>query len=110
MAKKKNKKSDVPDLSEVVDKLVAEVGDDRDRLVKFLNDLISEYDGEKAVGIAEYVAKLADALTKQHQVKVAMLKTISKVDPKDDDDMDLEGLNNEIGLPFKSEATDDGSN
>lgn len=111
MAKKK-KKNDGPDLGQVVDKLISEVGDDRTRLVEFLDKLISAYDDDegKSVGIAEYVAKLADALTKQHQVKASMLKIISKSQPEGDDEMDLDGLQDEIGLPFKPEGTDDGAN
>lgn len=106
---KKAKKSDPRDLAVEVDRLIKEVGDDRDILLKFLEGLISEYDGEKAVGIAEYVAKLADALTRQHQVKAAVVKTLAKANPSDEDD-ELDELNDKIGLPFKVEELDDGVN
>lgn len=107
---KKNKKSDPKDLGNVVDELISEVGEDRDRLVKFLDGLITEYDGDKAVGIAEYVAKLADALTRQHQVKTAVVKALAKQAPEDDGDDELDEIHKEIGLPFKAEDADDGAN
>lgn len=110
MAKKKAKKTEPRDLSAEVDRLIQDVGDDRDILLKFLEGLISEYDGEKAVGIAEYVAKLADALTRQHQVKAAVVKALAKTGPSEDDEDELDELNNEIGLPFKNEEVDDGAN
>lgn len=107
---KKAKKSDPRDLTVEVDRLIKEVGDDRDILLKFLEGLISEYDGEKAVGIAEYVAKLADALTRQHQVKAAVVKALAKANPASDDDDELDELHDKIGLPFKVEELDDGVN
>lgn len=108
---KKAKKSEPKDLSAEVDRLIKEVGDDRDILLKFLEGLISEYDGEKAVGIAEYVAKLADALTRQHQVKAAVVKALAKANPSSsDEDDELDEINDAIGLPFKVEEIDDGAN
>lgn len=107
---KKTKKSDPQNLGAIVDNLINEVGDDRDRIVKFLDSLIEEYDGEKAVGIAEYVAKLADALTRQHQVKTAVVKTLSRVPSEDNSEGELDDIRSEIGLPFKAEAVDDGAN
>lgn len=111
MAKKKAKaKSDSSkDLSSIVDGLIKEVGDDRDRLVKFLDGLISEYEGEKSVGIAEYVAKLADALTRQQQVKAAVVKSLVRSTPSVGDDDELDVLQNEIGLPFEKDS-DSGAN
>jgi hypothetical protein len=105
----KKKKTDAKDLGAQVDQIISEVGDDREMLVKFLEGLITEYDGEKAVGIAEYVAKLADALTRQHQVKANVVKALAKAAPEDDEDGELDELHKEIGLPFKPEA-DDGAN
>jgi hypothetical protein len=108
---KKAKKSEQRDLAAEVDRLIKEVGDDRDLLLGFLEGLISEYDGEKAVGIAEYVAKLADALTRQHQVKAAVVKALAKASPSSDEDEDeLDELQDKIGLPFKVEEIDDGAN
>lgn len=108
---KKTKKSDPRDLAAEVDRLVKEVGADRDILLKFLEGLISEYDGEKAVGIAEYVAKLADALTRQHQVKASVMKALAKASSIPDDDADeLDELHDKIGLPFKPEELDDDVN
>ena len=109
MAKKKSK-ADPKDLGPIVDKMIDEVGDDRNRLVKFLDGLIDDYDGEKAVGIAEYVAKLADALTRQHQVKTAVINAISKSTPGEDDESDLDDIQDKIGLPFQQKEVDDGSN
>lgn len=107
---KKAKKSEPRDLSAEVDRLIQEVGDDRDVLLKFLEGLISEYDGEKAVGIAEYVAKLADALTRQHQVKAAVIKAALAKATQSSDENELDELHGKIGLPFKTEEVDDGSN
>lgn len=104
---KKSKKSDVNEVGSLVDKLISDVADDRERLTKFMDGLIDEYDGEKAVGIAEYVAKLSDALTKQHQVKALAVKSLMKSLPEDDDGFD--DINKEIGMPFKLEESD-GSN
>lgn len=109
MAKKA--KSESRDLSAEVDLLIKDVGVERELILKFLKDLMSEYEGEKAVGIAEYVAKLADALTRQHQVKVGAVKALAKAGPSSDDDQDgLDELNAEIGLPFKAMESDDGAN
>lgn len=107
---KKTKKADDGELGPIVDKLISEVGDDRERLVNFLDKLIQNYDGESAVGIAEYVAKLADALTRQHQVKTSVVKALAKQGVKDDDSDDLDGITDKIGLPFKNEAEDDSAN
>ena len=106
MAKKKTKKSDEEkDLGELVDGLITEVGDDRQRLVKFLDNLISQYDGDQAVGIAEYVAKLVDALTRQHQVKAATIKALAKRAPTEQGP-DLDEISREIGLPFEDGDVD----
>lgn len=96
------------DLATVVDELIRDVGDDRDRLVEFLDTLISNHQGERAAGIAELVAKLADALTKQNQVKVATLKAISKVSSEDEDD-DEDDYSRDIGPAFLGDR-DEGSN
>jgi hypothetical protein len=110
MAKKSKKKSDSKDLQEVVDRLLEDVGDDRDSVKTFLDGLIANYPGDQSVGIAEYVAKLADALTRQHQVRASAVKALAKSLPEDDGEDDLDEINRTIGLPFKSEAVDDGSN
>lgn len=103
-------KKDDPDrhLAEIVEDLIADVGDDRQRLTGFLDELISNYRGEQAVGIAEYVAKLMDAATRQHQVKASLVKTLTKRAPADGESENDE-IANEIGLPFKEEL-EDGSN
>lgn len=106
---KKKKTSAQNDLEKVVNDLVKDVGDDRDRLVEFLENLISSYTGEQSVGIAEYVAKLADALTRQNQVRVATIKTLVKNQPADDDTSEIDEIHKEIGLPFEDEV-DEGAN
>lgn len=108
MGKKKSDGKD--DLSKIVDDLIDDVGEDRQRLVDFLEDLISNYGGEKSVGIAEYVAKLADALTRQNQVRVATLKTLEKRRPEDGDDDDLDDIHKQIGQPFEDDDLDKGAN
>ena len=110
MAKKTKSKKPEGDLRVVIDKLIDEVGDDRDRLIKFLDGLIQNYDGEGAPAIAEYVAKIADAMTRQHQVKVAAIKSIAKTAEIDDDDSQFDDLHEQIGLPFKKTEVDDGGN
>jgi len=105
---KKQKKDDT--LSDIVDKLIDDVGDDRDRLISFLDDLLTEHKDQPA-GIAEYVAKLVDASTRQHQVKVSMIKALAKNGPtaEEDDADELDEIHKEIGLPF-DEGLDEGSN
>jgi hypothetical protein len=103
------KKNDQNDLGKVVDDLIKDVGEDRDRLVEFLESLISNYGGEQSVGIAEYVAKLADALTRQNQIRVATIKALAKATPKDDSEEEMEEIHKEIGLPFEDEV-DEGTN
>lgn len=95
-------------LAEIVEDLIADVGDDRQRLTSFLDGLIKSFSGDQAVGIAEYVAKLMDAATRQHQVKAALVKTLARRAPADGDSENDE-IANEIGLPFKEEL-EDGSN
>lgn len=96
-------------LSEIVEDLITDVGDDRARLTSFLDDLISSYKGEHAVGIAEYVAKLMDAATRQHQVKASLVKALVKRGSLADDSSEQDEIDREIGLPF-SEELEDGSN
>ena len=109
MAKKK--KADPRDLEAVVKKLIEDVGDDRERLVSFTEGLIATYDGEKAVGIAEYVAKLADALTKQHAITASLVKSLAKAAPNESDGSDdFDNIQDQIGMPFKPIEVDDGSN
>lgn len=95
------------DLAAIVDGLIKDVGEDRDRLTSFLDALVSEY-ADSSAGIAEHVAKLLDAATRQHQVKVALVKSLSRVPSEDDGDAEVDEISREIGMPF-SEA-EDGSN
>ncbi len=103
------KKKDDDNLGKKVDELIKNVGEDRDRLTNFLDQLISNYNGDQAVGIAEYVAKLADALTRQNQVKVGLIKALVKK-PVDGEESEIEDLHKEIGLPFNDDELDEGSN
>lgn len=106
MGKKDNKK----ELAKLVDELISEVGADRERLTSFLDKLISQYDNDQSVGIAEYVAKLVDALTRQHQVKASTIKVLAKNNATDEDEEgELSELSKEIGLPFQREDLDDGN-
>jgi hypothetical protein len=107
---KKQKNPNSKDLNQLdtdVRNLIDDVGDDRARLTEFLDDLIQQYKGEQggAVGIAEYVAKLAEALTRQNQVRVNVLKVAAKV-PAEGDEDDT-GIAGELGLPFTSTSSDD---
>jgi molybdenum-dependent DNA-binding transcriptional regulator ModE len=92
-------------LSEIVEDLVRDIGDDRGRLTDFLDRLIEEY-ADGRVGIAEYVAKLMDAATRQHQVKATLVKALAKRPVESDSDSDE--YSKEIGMPFKE--VEDGSN
>lgn len=102
------KKSEKDLLAEKVAKVLADAGDDRDRISKFLDDLINSVSGTEVIGIAEYVSKIADALTRQNQLRVAALKVEQKAGAavSDDDSDDIAG---EIGLPFEQEL-DESSN
>lgn len=105
------KKNDSEDLEKVVSKLIKDVGEDRGLLLDFLKNLIESYQGEQAVGVAEYVAKLADALTRQNQVRVATIKALAKSQPIDDEQGELDELQKQIGLPFEDDSDlDEGSN
>lgn len=104
------KKDDPKDLDKVVNDLIANVGDDREMLVQFTKNLIQTYTGEQAVGIAEYVAKLMDALTRQNQVVAGTVKTLAKNKPvEDEDEREMADLHKEIGLPFEDDDLE-GSN
>lgn len=107
MAKNSSNKSKNDDLHETVKKLIDDVSEDREMLVDFTKDLINNFTGEQAVGIAEYVSKLADALTRQNQVRVAALKAAEKVLNQESDD-DANSIHDSIGLPF--EDHEEGSN
>lgn len=108
MAKKKTQSE--LDLEQLVEDLTKDVNEDRDVLVNFLKDMISNYDKDQYVGIAEYVAKLADALTRQNQVRVSTLKTIAKGASVDESKPDMDEIHEQVGLPFEDEEFDGGSN
>ena len=109
MAKKKKANDDV-ELEKLVEELTADVNEDREVIVSFLKDMIANYDKDQYVGIAEYVAKLADALTRQNQVRVAAAKTLGKKGPADESKPDMDEIHEEVGLPFEDEEFDEGSN
>lgn len=98
-------KKDDDNLAELVEELISDVAEDRDRLVEFLDKMLSA--GYPPGEIAEYVAKIAAELTRQNQVKVATIKALGKnlTAPDDDDD----DIHDEIGRPFQ-EDVDEGSN
>lgn len=94
------------ELADLVNEILDNVGDDRERISDFLDKLINS--GESPLLIAEYVAKIAAELTKQNQVKANTVKALSKALSQDPDEMD-EDLADEIGRPFL-EDFDEGSN
>jgi hypothetical protein len=96
------------DLAEQVDEILDNVGEDRTRLSNFLDKLLAEH-GDQPAGIAEYVAKIAAELSRQNQVKVNTVKALGKAlsEPSDDDEEDM---SDEIGRPFPEEDFDEGSN
>jgi hypothetical protein len=99
-------KKDEDKIGELVEELIADVGNDRERLSDFLDRLLSE--DHQSAGIAEYVAKIAAELTRQNQVKVATIKALGKSIPQDGPEDDSE-ITDEIGRPFPEEI-DEGSN
>lgn len=101
-------KKDDQQLADLVRDLIQNVGEDRDRLSKFLDELLSEYEGQSA-GIAEYVSKIADSLTKQVAVKAGVIKALAKnLDVEADGDEDY---SSDIGPAFHvEEDLDEGSN
>lgn len=105
------KKNDNDKLGEIVDELIADVGDDRNRLTLFIDKLLEEH-GDQPAGIAEYIAKLIDAATRQHQVKVSMVKALAKK-PSDvaaDESSEMDEIHKQIGLPFEDEDQEEDSN
>ena len=101
------KKNDTDKLGDLVEELIADVGNDRGRLSDFLDKLLSEH-ADQPAGIAEFVAKIAAELTRQNQVKVATIKALGNSIKKTEDDDESE-LTDEIGRAFMEEA-DEGSN
>jgi hypothetical protein len=96
------------ELADLVDDILDNVGEDRERLSNFLDKLLSEH-GDQPAGIAEYVAKIAAELSRQNQVRVNTVKALGKAleTPSDDDE---DGIADEIGRPFPEEDFDEGSN
>lgn len=86
-------------MSKEIEKIIKNINDDRQILKQFLNDLINNCDVQSYVGIAEYVAKLSEALTHQYQTSIAAAKLVKN----DDNSLNSELLSNEIGLPFADE-------
>ena len=105
------KKNSDEKLDKIVDELISDVDADRDRLTLFLDRLITEHH-DQAAGIAEYVAKLIDASTRQHQVKASMIKSLTKKASDIDAELEAEksDLADQIGMPFEDEVVDEGSN
>jgi hypothetical protein len=96
------------ELADLVDDILDNVGEDRERLSNFLDRLLSEHSDQPAV-IAEYVAKIAAELSRQNQVRVNTVKAFGKVlEVLSDDDED--DITDEIGRPFPEEDFDEGSN
>ena len=101
-------KKNETELAHLVEDLVNDVNVDRERIVEFTDRLISDYGEEgQSAGIAEYVAKLTEAMTRQHHVKVATIKALAKSleggEPEEDED-----LSSEIGPAFDQDT--DGAN
>ncbi len=109
MATKKKKGDE--GLEKIVEDLLKDVGDDRSVLESFLKEMIASYNPDQYVGIAEYVAKLADAMTKQNQVRAAAAKALlKKNEGASDDETDMDEIHKTVGLPFEDETVEDGSN
>ena len=73
------------DETDQVDKMVRDlsqaIDNDRQKLTKVLDKLVTYADGHEgveAIAVAESVAKLADSLTKQNHLKVEALKILAK--------------------------------
>ncbi len=101
-------KKDDGELAAVVKDLLENVGEDRDKLSDFIDKLLAEH-GDQPAGIAEYIAKLMDASTRQNAVKVSLIKTLVKNMPSSDQDDEemIDEVNKIVGLPFEDS---DGAN
>lgn len=103
-------KKNETELARLVDELVKDVDVDRERLIEFTDRLIDRYSGDgQEAGIAEYVAKLTDAMTRQHQVKASVVKALVKEILKGEGEEEDEDFSSEIGPAFHQDV-DEGSN
>lgn len=106
MAKKKKKEQ----LNNEVDNFINDINEDRERLTQFIDKLLQEHSDQPA-GIAEYIAKLMDASTKQLQTRASMIKAIAKeTDTDADEASEMNDIAKEIGMPFSDITEKDDSN
>jgi hypothetical protein len=99
------KKKEADDLA---DELLKNIDEDRERLSKFF-DLLLSVDADTHM-IAEQVAKLAEALTRQNSLRIEAIKAKLK-SRGDDSAMDDEETFDGIGSPFaREEEEEEGSN
>ena len=97
------KKEETEKLCELADELIADESFDRERLSRFFDRLLdAAATVEESVGIAEYVAKISDAMTKQNTTRLNTIKALKKSVAAEDDSDDVEAFD-EIGRPFEED-------
>ena len=99
------KKNENDKLGELVEELISNVDNDRERLSDFLDRILSMEGVDP-----EHVAKIAAELTRQNHVKVATIKALGKNITSNDGPEDNDDIIEEIGRPFADEDLDEGSN
>lgn len=111
MAGKNRKKTEDP-IDEIVDDLQTKLNADRDRvsdyLTKLIGDVTTVNDPLTTIAAADAVAKLANALTQQNNLRVEAMKSLVRRGTKRS--TDDEGVFEEIGRPFDDEGEEKGSN
>lgn len=97
---------DGDEVVELVEELVCDLASDRERLSGFLDRIIAFDDPHM---IAEAVAKLSDALTRQTHLRIGVIKARLKAKPSDKDGKRAAEVFDEIGRPFQEDG-EGGSN
>lgn len=83
----REKRTDDP-AEDLLNELRTDIGEDRRRLSDVLDKLIKAAgdDPDRIIAVAETVAKVGDALTKQNALRVSALKALAKMNLRDLDD------------------------
>ena len=98
------KKEDLERIGKMADELVSDENADRERLSDFFDKLLLVgMEGDNAVAVAEYVAKIAEAMTRQNSMRLNTIKALKKEIPSEDQDVEDADTFEEIGRPFEEE-------
>ncbi len=95
-------KSDDGIVEDILERIDGSIRHDRERLSEILDKLISVAadDADRTLAVAEAVAKIADAMTKQNHLRIESAKIVAKRSGKKDDGQDAF---DDIGRPFEVE-------